>query len=150
MAGMESAGRVPHAFHVGSEKDRADRVGVSSGAEHRTTLPDGATHTFLDGDEKGIDVRLAIDVIMLAHKKEYDVALIFSRDQDLSEVADEVKLISKDQNRWIKLASAFPYSAAVKNFRGINNTMWIKILRKEYDNCIDLRDYRPKNVKNRT
>jgi hypothetical protein len=25
-------------------------------------LPDGSLHTFLDGDEKGIDVRIALDV----------------------------------------------------------------------------------------
>jgi len=107
-------------------------------------LPDGTTHAFLDGDEKGIDVRLAIDVIRLAHKREYDVAVIFSRDQDLSEVADEIRVISIDQNRWIRIASAFPYSPAVKHFRGINDTQWVKIERAAYEACIDKRDYRPK------
>ena len=70
--------------------------------------------------------------------------MIFSRDQDLSEVADEVRAISVDQNRWIRVASAFPYSPTVKNFRGINKTQWIKIERTAYDACIDKRDYRPK------
>lgn len=107
-------------------------------------LPDGSSHTFLDGDEKGIDVRLAIDVIRLAHKNDYDVAIIFSRDQDLSEVADEIRLISADQGRWIKVASAYPHSPAVKTFRGINNTQWVKLERNTYDGCIDKRDYRPK------
>jgi uncharacterized LabA/DUF88 family protein len=107
-------------------------------------LPDGRTHAFLDGDEKGIDVRLAIDVIRLAHKNEYDVAVVFSRDQDLSEVADEIRTIAVDQQRWIRIASAYPYSPAVKAFRGINNTQWIKIERAAYDACIDTRDYRPK------
>lgn len=111
-------------------------------------LPDGTTHTFLDGDEKGIDVRLALDVISLAHKKLYDVAVIFSRDQDLSELADEIKTISSEQNRWIKAASAYPYSPAVKTFRGVNNTQWIKIDRTTYDACVDKRDYRPKPVQN--
>jgi len=109
-------------------------------------LPDGTTHAFLDGDEKGIDVRLALDVIRLAHKREYDVAVIFSRDQDLSEVADEVREIAIDQNRWIRMASAFPYSPAVKAFRGINKTQWIKIERAAYEACIDKRDYRPKKT----
>ena len=107
-------------------------------------LPDGTTYAFLDGDEKGIDVRLAIDVIRLAHKNEYDVAVIFSRDQDLSEVGDEIRAISIDQDRWIRVASAFPYSPAVKTFRGIDKTQWIKIDRAAYDGCIDKRDYRPK------
>jgi uncharacterized LabA/DUF88 family protein len=56
------------------------------------TLPDGTIHTFLNGDEKGIDLRIALDVIRLAHSGEYDVAILFCRDQDFSELADEIKL----------------------------------------------------------
>jgi uncharacterized LabA/DUF88 family protein len=41
----------------------------------------------LTGEEKGIDVRIALDVIAEAHRRAYDVALILSQDQDLSEVA---------------------------------------------------------------
>jgi len=107
-------------------------------------LPDGTTHSFLDGDEKGIDLRLALDVIRLAHQKIFDVALLFCRDQDLSELADDIKLISQEQKRWIKMASAYPYSPAVKTFRGIDRTEWCQIDRTMYDSCIDKRDYRPK------
>lgn len=74
----------------------------------KVKLPDGTAHTFLTGQEKGIDVRLALDVISLAHKKMYDVALLLCRDGDLSEVADEIRLLSQDQDRWIKIASAYP------------------------------------------
>lgn len=105
-------------------------------------LPDGTLHTFLVGEEKGIDVRMALDIINLAHKREYDVALVLSQDQDLSEVADELRIITKEQNRWIKIVSAFPYSPTVKNMRGINNTEWVKIDRATYDACLDPRDYR--------
>jgi uncharacterized LabA/DUF88 family protein len=56
----------------------------------KVKLPDGSMFTFLDGDEKGIDVRIALDVIRLAHRNEYDVALLFCSDQDLAEVADEI------------------------------------------------------------
>jgi len=107
-------------------------------------LPDGTKHTFLDGDEKGIDLRLALDVISLAHQRRFDVALLFCRDQDLSELADEVKVISREQNRWIKTASAYPYSAAVRKYRGIDHTDWIRVERPTYDACLDSRDYRPK------
>lgn len=110
----------------------------------KVRLPDGQSHTFLTGQEKGIDVRIALDVIRLAHKREYDVGLLFCRDQDLSEVADEIRMISADQSRWIKLASAYPYSPAVRRVTGINNTDWIKIDRAMYDQCLDPRDYRPK------
>ncbi|EJW12313.1 hypothetical protein A33M_2223 [Rhodovulum sp. PH10] len=106
-------------------------------------LPDGTVHTFLDGDEKGIDVRIALDVIGLAHRREYDVALLFCRDQDLSEAAVELREIARQQGRWVKIASAYPSSPAVK-VRGIDRTDWIPIDRATYEACIDKRDYRPK------
>ena len=107
-------------------------------------LPGGGQYSFLAAEEKGIDVRIAIDVIRLAHRGDYDVALVFSQDQDLSEVAEEVRVIAREQNRWIKIASAFPASPTAKNKRGINSTDWIPINRGLYDSCIDPRDYRPK------
>lgn len=99
-------------------------------------------YTSLVGHEKGVDVRLAIDVIRFAHENKYDVAVIFSQDQDLSEVASEVKKISIEQKRWIKVASLFPMSPTVKNTAGINGTEWIRIDKKTYDACIDPADYR--------
>ncbi len=108
----------------------------------RVKLPDGTEHTFLAGEEKGIDVRIALDVIRGAHRREYDAALIFSQDQDLSEVADEVRAMSREQNRWIKMASAFPLSPTSRNRRGINKMDWMSIDRAAYDGCIDPRDYR--------
>jgi len=108
------------------------------------SLSDGSTTTVLVGQEKGIDVRLALDVVRLARENEYDVALIFSQDQDLSEVADEVRSISIDQDRWIKVACAYPTSPTYDNKRGIDKTDWIKIERALYDTCIDPNDYRPK------
>jgi hypothetical protein len=108
-------------------------------------LSDGSDHTFLVGEEKGIDVRIALDVIRMAHRNEYDVAVIFSQDQDLSEVAGEIRLISKEQSRWIKVACAFPTSPTIRNRRGIDKTDWIRIDRATYDACIDRRDYRFKS-----
>jgi uncharacterized LabA/DUF88 family protein len=110
----------------------------------RFRLPDGSEHTFLTGEEKGIDVRIAIDVIRMAHHNEYDVALIFSQDQDLSEVAEEIRTIALEQERWIKVACAFPSSPTSINRRGINKTDWFQIERTLYDACLDRRDYRPK------
>jgi hypothetical protein len=103
-------------------------------------------HTVLVREEKGIDVRIAIDVIRLAARNDYDVGLIFSQDQDLSEAADEVRLIAKEQGRWIKLASAYPDSPTRHNHRGINKTDWIRLDRATYDGCLDARDYRPKKT----
>jgi uncharacterized LabA/DUF88 family protein len=113
-------------------------------------LPNGEIKTLLVGREKGIDVRIALDVIHLAHRKACDVAVIFSQDQDLSEVADEVRAIAAEQQRWIKIASAFPVSPTYQNARGINKTDWIKVDRKLYDTCIDLRDYRGSSSREQT
>lgn len=110
----------------------------------KVRLPDNTIHSFLAAEEKGIDVRIALDIIRLARLRQYDVALIFSQDQDLSEVAEEIRVLAREQNRWIKVVSAFPSSPASRNKRGINKTDWIRIDRAAYDACIDHRDYRPK------
>lgn len=107
-------------------------------------LPDETTTTALVGQEKGVDIRIALDVVRMARENRYDVALIFSQDQDLSEVADEVRSISIQQNRWIKVACAFPISPTYANKRGINGTDWVTIDRTTYAGCIDPTDYRPR------
>ncbi|MDY0340183.1 MAG: NYN domain-containing protein [Coriobacteriia bacterium] len=106
-------------------------------------LPDGTEHTYLAGEEKGIDVRIALDVIRMALRREYDIALIMSQDQDLSEVAEEIRTIAREQSRWIKIACAFPFSPTSRNRRGVDRTDWIRIERPTYDACLDRRDYRP-------
>jgi uncharacterized LabA/DUF88 family protein len=108
-------------------------------------LPDNSNFTFLVGQEKGIDVRLALDVVRLARQEAYDVALIFSQDQDLTETVEEIKNIATTQNRWIKVVSAYPLSPTSRNRRGIDKTDWLHIDRAMYDTCIDPRDYRPKS-----
>lgn len=65
------------------------------------TLPDGTRQTIRLGEEKGIDVRIALDMLRLAHRRSYDVAVLFSQDQDLSEVAKEIRLVAREQKRWI-------------------------------------------------
>lgn len=102
----------------------------------------GKTYTNLVGREKGVDIRIALDVIRFAHEKLYNVALIFSQDQDLSEVADEIRKIASEQQRWIKIASSFLISPTSRNRRGIDKTDWIEIDRHTYDSCIDPADYR--------
>jgi hypothetical protein len=126
------------------------RVGIQAFSRHlkyrnqALRLPDGQMATVLVGSEKGIDVRLALDVVAAARNNTCDVALIFSQDQDLSEVADEVRAISMQQGRWIKVACAFPVSPTYSNTRGIDKTDWIRINRTTYDNGLDPRDYRPR------
>jgi len=105
-------------------------------------LPNGRESTVLVGQEKGIDIRIALDVVRMARENRYDVAILFSQDQDLSEIVDEVRSIAIAQDRWIKLACAFPVSPTCENTRGINRTDWIPIERATYNACLDPNDYR--------
>jgi hypothetical protein len=101
------------------------------------------------GQEKGIDIRIALDIVGGALRNEFDVAVIFSQDTDFSEVADEIRWIAKNQGRWIKIACAFPYptrlkSAEAHKHRGIPRTDWIRINKETYDSCLDPANYRAK------
>ena len=99
------------------------------------------------GREKGIDVRIALDVISAAYENECDVAVIFSQDQDLAETADEIRRIAVREKRWIKIACAYPQSENPANRRGIDKTKWIPLDRAIYDSCLDARDYFPRAKK---
>jgi uncharacterized LabA/DUF88 family protein len=107
-------------------------------------VPGFGPYTFPAGEEKGIDVRLALDALDAAHRGLFDVALIFSQDQDLSELASLIRQVAGFQNRWIKIASAYPDSSTSINRRGIFRTDWCPVNKAIYDACIDPRDYRPR------
>jgi uncharacterized LabA/DUF88 family protein len=99
-------------------------------------------HTVRVGEEKGIDIRIALDVVGNALSDDLDVAVMFSQDQDMSEVVDEVKKIARLQRRWIKVACPYPSSATASNMRGINGADWLPFDETLYKRCIDPRDYR--------
>ena len=105
-------------------------------------LPDGTRHEIDVKQEKGIDLRLGLDVIRLARQDQLDVAVIFSQDQDLAEVAAEIRDISRSQERWLKIVSAFPFGPGASATRGIDKTDWFRMDRAFYDACLDPRDYR--------
>lgn len=107
-------------------------------------LDDGSSKTVTIGHEKGIDVRLALDVVRLTLQNQLDVALLSSQDQDLSELAEEVREIARASNRWIKVACAFPDSPTASARRGIAKTDWYRMDQAFYDACLDPYDYRPK------
>ena len=73
---------------------------------------------------------------------ESNIAVILRQDQDFTEVASEVRMISEKVGRWIKIASAYPVGRGTPDRRGIDRTDWIEIDGKTYDRCIDERDYR--------
>ncbi len=93
-------------------------------------------------EEKGIDLRIGLDLVRLAVNGAYDVAIIFSQDSDLEEAVNEVHAIRQYFDRWIYMECAFPEHPE-KPPRGIRNTQWRVISKEMYDACIDPRDYRP-------
>jgi len=105
---------------------------------------DGTQETVTVAQEKGVDVRMALDVVKLARKRNYDVAVIYSQDQDLAEVVHEIKEIGAEQDRNIRVCCAFPVGSKATSRRGINGTDWFEMDEEFYNKCLDPRDYRPK------
>jgi GNAT superfamily N-acetyltransferase/uncharacterized LabA/DUF88 family protein len=106
-------------------------------------MADGGEVSLQTGLEKGIDVKMALDVVRMAREGACDVLLLFSQDQDLAEAAAEVRRISVERDRWLKVASAYPAGPDYFNRRGVNGTDWIRIDRELYDTCIDPANYSP-------
>lgn len=92
-------------------------------------------------EEKGIDIRIALDMVRLARREGMEAAIIYSQDQDLNEVVPEIDSIGEIQGREILLASAFPSSPRATFDRGIDRTQWIKIDKELYDRCREDREY---------
>lgn len=108
-------------------------------------VEDGVRECWVPVDrEKGIDLRLGLDVVRMARNGELDVAIVFSQDQDLAEVAHEIRDIAEAQGRWLKIGSAFPHGPNATVRRGIDRTDWFQMDRDFYDACLDPRDYRPR------
>lgn len=95
------------------------------------------------GQEKGVDVSLAIDLVQLAYEKQYDAAIIVSQDWDFGPAVAMARRIARDQGRRLFFESAFPYEQGRSNPRGIPGTTWVHIDKALYDECHDPTDYRP-------
>ncbi len=95
------------------------------------------------GKEKGVDVRLALDLIRATYEQNYDVAVIVSQDNDFAPAVRLAKDIARQQRRWITLESAFPVGPGSSSANGIPGTEAIHIDKATYDACHDPVDYRP-------
>jgi uncharacterized LabA/DUF88 family protein len=60
------------------------------------------------GREKGIDVRMALDLVRMGTKGLYDVAIVVSEDSDLDEAVQDV-IALRDYERWIAVENALPW-----------------------------------------
>lgn len=91
--------------------------------------------------EKGIDLKMGLDMVRLARNNSYDVAIIFSQDGDLVEAVTEVLDIARAQGRRIQTECAHPVAAGVVS-HPIHRTAQRQVTRALYDPCIDPTDYR--------
>ena len=96
--------------------------------------------------EKGIDVRIALDMVDLAYHGEYDIAVLFSQDRDLTKAVKTLHKIREELGRWIIIENAFCYSTDLPGGCKIGimkDIPWFHITREIYDACIDPNYYRP-------
>ena len=94
------------------------------------------------GQEKGVDVSLAIDLIHLTYEQRYDVAIIVSQDWDFGPAVRLAKEIAKNQGRLLHFESAFVVGPNTTYDRGVPGTYWVRIDKILYDACLDPTDYR--------
>ena len=88
--------------------------------------------------EKGVDVRLALDLVRATYDERYDAAIIVSQDADFAPAVDLSKEIAKTQGRTLYFESAFPFSPGNISPLGIPGMRPIRIDKALYDSCLDL------------
>lgn len=91
--------------------------------------------------EKGIDLKLGLDLVRLARDNVYDTAIVFSQDGDLVEAVEEVHRLARKQDRRISVECAYPVAPGLDS-RPIRRTIPREISKPIYDACIDPADYR--------
>ena len=96
------------------------------------------------GQEKGVDVSLALDLVVAAYERRFDVAIIVSQDSDFGPAVQQAKRIAQSQGRFRIFESAFPVGPGSLSRRGIDGTKWLPIEKATYDACLDQTDYRRK------
>ena len=96
------------------------------------------------GQEKGVDVSLAIDLVQATHERRYDAAIIVSQDWDFGPAVRLARTIAESQGRSLLFDSAFPVGPGSRFQRGVPGTTWAPIDQATYDACRDPRDYRPR------
>jgi len=98
---------------------------------------DGNRTSVFVAREKGIDVRIAIDMLNGALYDQYDIAVLVSLDNDFIEVFKEIdERVQVNTGRSILLACAYPVVTGKEH--GISaNCRWLKITKEEYSSCID-------------
>ena len=105
---------------------------------------DGSTEEWFAGHEKGIDVKMALDLVRMARTGQHEVCVIFSQDADFSEAVTEARAIAAEHGRTLDMVCAFPVTTAGgPRTRGIPGTRHVGIPKDTYEACLDRRSYWP-------
>ena len=96
------------------------------------------------GQEKGVDVSLALDLVRATYEQRYDAAIIVSQDWDFGPAVRLAKAIAQAQGRTLVYESSFPVGPGSFSRRGVPGTTWVPIDKATYDACHDPGDYRPR------
>jgi hypothetical protein len=86
--------------------------------------------------EKGVDLKIGLELVKLTYEKAFDVGIVFSQDGDLVEAVQEARRIAREQKRWIQLECAYPIAAGVQSWP-IKGTVPRQITKPAYDACTD-------------
>ena len=99
-----------------------------------------------DPKEKGIDVRIAIDLVMMAMRDEYDVGILFSADTDLVPALEAVVGIKGSGS--VEVAVWKPEGQSANRLRVQAHNIWCHLLGpKDYQHVQDLIDYTRKGAR---
>lgn len=91
--------------------------------------------------EKGVDVALAVDLVLMAAKDEYDVGVVVSNDTDLLPALEAV-LELEDSTVEVEVASWQPDAGHGYRLRIPGVSLWCNWLdRTDYEAAADRRDY---------
>jgi len=74
------------------------------------------------GREKGVDVRIAIDLTLLGWNGLYNVAVIVSEDSDPDPAAQDVYAL-RDSERWVAVENALPWTPT-------SHTQWLPSVKR--------------------
>ena len=106
-----------------------------------TKRADGTLVTYQQPQEKGVDVRIAVEIVNSAHDPQCDAILLFSQDQDLKQAMLGAHNVAVRTNRMISLACAFPKSRTACVGHGVRGVTSIPIEREVYSRCLDRINY---------
>ena len=92
--------------------------------------------------EKGVDVALAVDFVVMAVRGEYDVGVLLSSDTDLLPALEGVLALGGDPYPTAEVASWQPDSGHGRRLHVRGTSLWCNWLdRSDFESVKDLRDY---------